>query len=197
MDADFRDGVGVGEADVRPGLARVGRLVDAVAGHDVAANARFAHADVNDVGIRFGDSDGADRRALQLSVGDRRPVGAAVDRFPQTAADRAEVRFARPSFDAGHGDRSAAAIRADAAPPECIGNRGVDSAGGGCCGLRGNALAGHVKVEGRRGGEQDETQPERRAAQRARHIRIPPRTPESNVRAASGREAGTIQEQET
>ena len=51
------------EADVRPGLAGVGRLVDAVAGHDVAADARFAHADVDDVGIRFGDGDRADRRA--------------------------------------------------------------------------------------------------------------------------------------
>ena len=62
------------EADVRPGLAGVGRLVDAVARHDVAADARLAHADVDDVGVRFGDGDGADRRARDLAVGDRRPA---------------------------------------------------------------------------------------------------------------------------
>src|SRR5262249_10101132 len=45
MNADLRDGVGVAEADVRPRLPRIRRLVDAVARQDVAAYARLAHAD--------------------------------------------------------------------------------------------------------------------------------------------------------
>ena len=120
MDADFRDRVGVGEADVGPGLARVGRLVDAVAGHDVAADARFTHPDVHRVGVRLGDSDRPDRCALDLTIGDRRPVHAAVGRLPQAAADGAEVAFLRPPFHARHGNRSAAAERTDAAPAERI-----------------------------------------------------------------------------
>ena len=53
VDADLRDGFDVLEAHVRPGLAGVGRLVDAVARHDVAANARLAHADEHHIGVRF------------------------------------------------------------------------------------------------------------------------------------------------
>ena len=74
------------EADVRPRLAGVGGLVDAVARHDVAADARLAHADEDDVGVRLGDRDRADRRAVDLAVGDRRPRAAAVGRLPQAAA---------------------------------------------------------------------------------------------------------------
>ena len=107
------------EADVRPGLAGVGRLVDAVARHDVAADARLAHADVDDVGVRFGDGDRADRRARDLAVGDRRPVRAAVGRLPEAAAGRR--RSTPPSAGPctpDDRDRAAAAIGADAAPLE-------------------------------------------------------------------------------
>ena len=128
MDADLRDRVGVVEADVRPGLAGVGGFVDAVAAHDVAADAGFAHADVDDVGIRLGDGDRADRGAGDQAVGDRRPLRAAIGRLPQAAADRAEVGFLRPSLDAGDRDRSAAAIRADAAPLEGAGQRRIQRA---------------------------------------------------------------------
>ena len=82
MDANLGNGVGVLEADVGPFLATVHRLVDAVAGHDIAADARLAHADVNDVGVRLGDRDGANRRAGNLAVRDRRPVVAGVSGFP-------------------------------------------------------------------------------------------------------------------
>ena len=64
----------VAEADVRPGLAGVGGFVDAVAGHDVAADARLTHADEDDVGI-VSDTATAPTDALRdLAVGDRRPV---------------------------------------------------------------------------------------------------------------------------
>ena len=95
-------------------------LVDAVARHDVAADARLPHADEDDVGIRLGDGDRADRGALDLAVGHRHPVLAAVGRLPEAAAHGAEVGLARPSLHAAHRDRAAAAIRADAAPPKGV-----------------------------------------------------------------------------
>src|SRR5262249_51299301 len=83
VNADLGNGVARREADVAPGLAGVRRFVDAVAGHDVAADARLAHADEDDVGARFGDGDGADRGAANLAVGHRRPLRAAVGRLPE------------------------------------------------------------------------------------------------------------------
>src|SRR5260370_35942839 len=127
MNADFRDRIRVGKADMRPRLARVARFVDAVPGHDVAAYARLAHADEHDVRIRLRNGDGADRRALDLTVGHRRPCAGAVDRFPEPAADRAEIRLLRTSLDARHRNRSAAAPGSDAAPVEGLQHGRVDS----------------------------------------------------------------------
>ena len=91
--ANARDRLRIGEAHVLPGLAGVDGFVHAVALHDVAAQFGFAHADVDHVGIGFGDRHGADRRALQLTVGDRAPGQAAIGGLPQTAAGGAEVVF--------------------------------------------------------------------------------------------------------
>src|SRR5581483_11586921 len=59
VDADLADELGLLEPDAVPGLARVRRLVDAVAGRHVAADARRAHADVDHVGVRRRDGDRA------------------------------------------------------------------------------------------------------------------------------------------
>ena len=116
MDADFGKGVRVPEADIGPLLSAVCRFVDAVAGHDIAADARLAHADVDDVRVRVGNRDGADRGAGDLAVSDRGPVVAGVGRLPQAATNRAEVGLARPSLDAGNRNRAATAVGTDAAP---------------------------------------------------------------------------------
>jgi hypothetical protein len=74
VDDDARDVARVGEAEVFPGLAAVGGLVDAVAEGDRVADVGLAAADINDVGIaRFQSqvTDGLDR----LLVEDRRPGG--------------------------------------------------------------------------------------------------------------------------
>ena len=97
MDADPRDRLRLLQADVRPRLAGVGGLVDAVALDDVAAQLGLAHPGVDDVGIRRRDRDGADRRGLDLLVGDRPPRQAAVGRLPDAAAGRAEVVLERPA----------------------------------------------------------------------------------------------------
>ena len=51
IDGNLGDLLGVAKAEVRPGLARVGRLVDAVADREVGARQAFAAADVDDVRV--------------------------------------------------------------------------------------------------------------------------------------------------
>ena len=125
VDADLRDDLRVGEADVRPGLAGVGRLVGPAALDDVAAKLGFAGADVDDVRVRLGDGDGADRRVVDLAVRHRLPGDAAVGRLPQAAAGRAHVGLVRPRRAAGDRNRPAAARRTEAAPAQrAEGSRG-------------------------------------------------------------------------
>jgi hypothetical protein len=59
MDADLTDVARVLEAEMRPGLARIGRAVHAVAMRHVPADAALAHADVDDVRVGPRDSDRA------------------------------------------------------------------------------------------------------------------------------------------
>jgi len=65
IDADPSDGLRIGESNVLPGLARVGRLVHAIALHDVAAKFRLAHADVPTSGF---DSDTATAPTDELLI---------------------------------------------------------------------------------------------------------------------------------
>src|SRR5262249_38112621 len=89
MDADFRNYLGFGQADVRPRLAAISRLVRAAALDDVAADVGLAGADVDDVWIRGRDGHRTDRRVIDQTVGHRLPRSAAVGRLPETAAGRA------------------------------------------------------------------------------------------------------------
>ena len=118
MHADFRDVLFFAEPDVCPGLACVGGLVDAIARHDVAANARFAHPYVHDVGIGFRHGHGADRRTLDLTIGHGRPGFTAVRCFPEAATDGAKVCLPGPTLHTTRGNRPTAAIGADAAPAQ-------------------------------------------------------------------------------
>ena len=60
MDDDRADVARVFQADVGPRFARVGGFVDPIAERDVAADAGFAGADVNDVGIGIGNVNRTD-----------------------------------------------------------------------------------------------------------------------------------------
>ena len=128
VDADLGDILRLLKADVRPGLAGVGALIDAVAGHDVAADAGLARTDVDDIRVRLAHRHGANRRALDLAVGHGGPVFTAIGGLPETAADGAEVGFLGASLNAADGNRSAAAVGADAAPTECLQYGGVHRA---------------------------------------------------------------------
>ena len=119
MHEDARDVLRVFEADVRPGLSGVSGLVHAVAVGDVAADAGFAGANVDDVGVRRSDGDRADGHDGGL-VRERRPRRAAVHGLPDAASDGAEVIRIRIACDAGHGKRAAAAEGSNLAPLHCF-----------------------------------------------------------------------------
>src|SRR5579862_6810644 len=110
IDGEAADRVGVGKAGELPGLAGVDGFVNSVATDDVATDASFTGADVNHVGIRFRNCDGADRgRCIFLFVEDRLPVEASVRGFPNSSGGCAEVIDVVLSYDSGDGDDAAAA----------------------------------------------------------------------------------------
>jgi len=86
------------------------------------------------LGAQDFDGDGAHRRTMDLSVGDRAPGHATVGRLPQTAAGCAHVVLVRPRDAAGDAERSAAARRPQAAPAQrakrtgAFGRRGAAAA---------------------------------------------------------------------
>ena len=114
---NLADHFGVAKADVRPRLAGIGGLVNAVALNDVAAEARLPHADVDDVRVRGRDCQRAHRGGAEVVVADGRPGQAVVGGLPHAAADCAKVVLVRSRRAACHGNRTAATVRADASPP--------------------------------------------------------------------------------
>ena len=125
IDANARNRLCVAQPDVFPRLARVGRFVHAVALHDVAAQLRLAHAQIDKVGIRFRHCDRADRGALNLPIGHRTPRGAAIGGLPQSSADGAEIIFVGTRRAACRCDRTSSALRTDTAPLQCTENRRI------------------------------------------------------------------------
>ena len=115
MDDDFADVARVLQANVVPGLAAVVRTVDAVTEGDVAANAGFACADINDVGIGFRDRDAADGGG-GLLVEKRIPGNATVSGLPNAAGYGAKIVGVGLARDSGDGEDATAAERADEAP---------------------------------------------------------------------------------
>ena len=101
IDEDLADVLGVLEPHVLPGLAGVGRLVDAVAEMRAALAGVLAGAEPDDVRVLRIDDDAAEREGAAL-VEDRREGDAAVLGFPQ-AAERAgdvpDVRVLRIDLD--------------------------------------------------------------------------------------------------
>src|SRR5215471_14720926 len=90
VDVDVGDHLAVEEAEMRPGRAGIGRLVEAVAGREVRPNDSSTRPDVNDVRIRRRDGDRADR-AGRLTVEERLPGRAVVRRAPHAAVIETDV----------------------------------------------------------------------------------------------------------
>src|SRR5437660_4522647 len=108
MDDDFADVTRVFQADIVPGFAAVVRTVNAVAEGNVTANASFAGADVNDIGIRLGNRDAADGGS-GLLVEKRIAGNAGVSGFPNAAGNCAKVIGIRLARHTGHGKGAPAA----------------------------------------------------------------------------------------
>ena len=103
-----------------PRLPRVDRLVDAAADDHVRSDRFAAGAGVDDVRIRIGDVDRADRSGRNLAVGHRHPGDAVVLGLPHAAAGRAHVEHVGLRAHAGRRRRSAAACRADRSPAQIL-----------------------------------------------------------------------------
>ena len=117
MDDDLPDLPRVVEAEVRPGPARVGRLVHSVAVRDLRPHVGFARAHVDDVRVRRGDRDGSDR-GDGLRVEYRQPGAPRVRRLPHAAADGAEVERVRLTGHAAHPVDAPAPERPDQPPAQ-------------------------------------------------------------------------------
>src|SRR5262249_33678707 len=115
VDADLVDLRRLLEADVRPGLARVGGLV-----HTVTARALHgvAGAGVDDVRIARRDLNGADAVHVRELTEDRRPRHAGAGGFPDPARRSADVEDAGlcGTEGASHGRDATAVERTDVAP---------------------------------------------------------------------------------
>src|SRR5262245_31551682 len=118
VNADAADLARVWQADVGPGFSGVDRLIDAIAGRQIAAQARLAHADVHDVRIRLRDGDRTDRAGPEKTVRHIRPDRARIVSLPDAAAGRAHVVDQRLAGDAGNRRHAASAIRTDTAPTQ-------------------------------------------------------------------------------
>ena len=105
------------QAGVAPGLARVGRLVDAVARDEGVADVGFAGTDIDRLRIRGRDGQGPDAvGSVQLAIRDVRPRETVVGRAPDSAVDTAEVEREWSSRDGIHGHGASADSWTDVAP---------------------------------------------------------------------------------
>ena len=75
-------------------IAAILGLVDPIPPTYVVPHLRFSHSDVNDVRVTRSKSNGSHRTAAKLTVTQRNPGQASVDRFPQaTRGAEVEDRF--------------------------------------------------------------------------------------------------------
>src|SRR5690606_38815440 len=98
------------EAGVGPGLSCINGLIYPVALHDVSAELRFPHSDIDDVGIAVGHVDRAHRGGVDLPVGDGIPAEAAVGGLPESAPGGAKIVFVDPVGMAGDGGGAPAPV---------------------------------------------------------------------------------------
>src|SRR5258706_16007168 len=99
------DRVRVAKSSELPGLAGVNGLIHAVSADDVAADASFPCTHINDVRIRFGNGERADRRrGVLLLVKNRLPIEAAVRGLPNATRNAAEIIGVVLADAAGYGE---------------------------------------------------------------------------------------------
>ena len=115
--SDARDVARVFKMDVRPGFTGVHGLPHSIAIGDIAADAGFAGADINHVGIVGRDGDCADGADVS-GVRQWRPVLAGVRCLPNAAGHRTEIINVGIARHTGDGEHASAALRANQSPPQ-------------------------------------------------------------------------------
>ena len=118
------------ESRVAPALAAIRRLEHPIAMRDVAPDRMLPRTDVNDVGVRRGHVNGADR-AAEVSVARGRPAIAAIGRLEHAAPCRTHPVFEGALRGTRHRDAPPAAKNSNVAPPKSVPRDGVFGDGAG------------------------------------------------------------------
>ena len=119
IDRERRDLLAIAQAEMLPGLARIGRFVNAVADGKIGAVQSLAAGGINNVGIGRGNGDGADRLS-GFVVEDGGPGAAVVVGLPHAAVYLRHVIDVWLAGNAGDGARAAAAEWANHAPVQFL-----------------------------------------------------------------------------
>ena len=134
---DVANVVGVTEPEVRPALATISRLVDAVAPRNAVARVVLTRAHPDDVGVGRMDGDGAD--GIGAFVIEERLEGDSIVHGPPEAARRSgdEDRVRELTDHVDVDDATAGSRRADRAPAEVFEEGFVELGGLGGAGRAG------------------------------------------------------------
>ena len=117
IDGELRNLLAVAQAKVRPGLARVGRFVNAVADRQVRPMQPLTAADIDNIRVRRRYGNRADG-AGGLVVKDRLPRATVVVGLPHSAIAHANVKHIRLAGHASDAAGASATVRANGAPVE-------------------------------------------------------------------------------
>ena len=120
IDGDLRYLLAIAQAKMGPGLAGVGRFVNAVSHGKIRTVQPFPATDINHVRIRNGDGNCADG-ASRLVVEDRVPGAPVVSALPDPAIAHADVEDVGLAGHAGGSLGTSAPKRPNRPPVECLG----------------------------------------------------------------------------
>src|SRR6185312_2983293 len=126
VDCELANLLSIAQTEMRPGLAGVGGLIDAVSDGEIGAREAFAAADIDDVGIAERDSDRTDG-ARRLRIPETVPRIAGVGRLPNTPIDRAHVEGRGLARHTCEGACASGAHGSDLAPTHVGEQCGVDA----------------------------------------------------------------------
>src|SRR5208283_4394935 len=115
----------VSQAEVRPGRAGIGGLVDTISNRQIGTMQTFAAGNIDNVGIGRRDFDGADG-ASRLAVEDGLPGAAKVVRLPYATVHRADVEDIRLAGHTGDSASASSAKRAHVAPLHLAEQAGIE-----------------------------------------------------------------------
>ena len=117
IDGELRNLLAVAQAKVRPGLARVGRFVNAIAYRQIRPMQPLTAAHIDNIRVRRRYGNRADR-AGGLVVKDRLPRATVVVGLPYPAIAHANIKDVGLAGHASDAARASATVRADGAPVE-------------------------------------------------------------------------------